>query len=264
MRPKIERVKDSEVTDKTYYEDCMYMSNSMLKTFIEKCPKYYVHRLENPIKPSAAMKFGTAFHMLMLEGVDKFNEHYIEEPDVDKRTTLGKATLTKFNQTIKGREAISRRDNIKLMSMYAELLENKNFHLIEDCNEIEQIYLWKNKDVDMLCKGKLDAVNTKGKYIVDLKTTRSASPENFTELIMSAKYHMQAAYYLDALGYDDYYIVAIEKDAPYCICTYKLSKNIINQGRELYMGGLTYYKSIMASPTEVEMLDYNGGEIFTL
>tara|TARA_R100001594_G_scaffold114501_1_gene149327 strand:- start:464 stop:1066 length:603 start_codon:yes stop_codon:yes gene_type:complete len=200
----------------------------------------------------------------MLEGVDKFNEHYIEEPDVDKRTTLGKATLTKFNQTIKGREAISRRDNIKLMSMYAELLENKNFHLIEDCNEIEQIYLWKNKDVDMLCKGKLDAVNTKGKYIVDLKTTRSASPENFTELIMSAKYHMQAAYYLDALGYDDYYIVAIEKDAPYCICTYKLSKNIINQGRELYMGGLTYYKSIMASPTEVEMLDYNGGEIFTL
>ena len=183
MRPKIERVKDSEVTDKTYYEDCMYMSNSMLKTFIEKCPKYYVHRLENPIKPSAAMKFGTAFHMLMLEGVDKFNEHYIEEPDVDKRTTLGKATLTKFNQTIKGREAISRRDNIKLMSMYAELLENKNFHLIEDCNEIEQIYLWKNKDVDMLCKGKLDAVNTKGKYIVDLKTTRSASPESFNSIL---------------------------------------------------------------------------------
>ena len=264
MKPKIEIIKDNEVTDKTYYEDCMYMSNSMLKVFIEKCPRYYVHRLENPLRASAAMKFGTAFHMLTLEGIDEFNKHYIEEPDVDKRTTLGKVTLEKFNKKRGNREAVSKKDTHKLMGMYSQLSENKNFNLIEDCNEIEQIYLWKNKDLDILCKGKFDAVNTKGKYIVDLKTTRNASPENFTELIVNAKYHMQAAYYLDALGYDDYYIVAIEKDAPYCICTYKLSKKIIEQGRELYMGGLTYYKSIMASPTEVEMLDYNGGNIYTL
>tara|TARA_A100000172_G_scaffold80691_1_gene70971 strand:+ start:239 stop:1033 length:795 start_codon:yes stop_codon:yes gene_type:complete len=264
MRPKIERIKDNEVTDNTYYEDCMYMSNSMLKTFIEKCPKYYVHRLENPIRPTAAMKFGTAFHMLMLEGVKKFKENYIEEPDVDKRTTLGKSTLIKFNERLGDKQTVSRKDNNKLLSMYQQLQESKHYSLIDDCNEIEQIYLWKNKDVDMLCKGKLDAVNTKDKYIVDLKTTRNASPENFTELIMNAKYHMQAAYYLDALGYDDYYIVAIEKDTPHCICTYKLSKKTIEKGRELYMGGLTYYKSILASPTEVEMLDYNGGNIYTL
>ena len=264
MRPKIKRVKDSEVTDKTYYEDCMYMSNSMLKTFIEKCPRYYVYRLENPIKPTAAMRFGTAFHMLMLEGIEEFTKNYIKEPDVDKRTTLGKATLAKFKERAGDRELVSTKDYQSMMCMYEQLCDNKNYFLIEDCNEIEQIYLWKNKNVDMLCKGKFDAVNTKKKYIVDLKTTRSAAPKDFTELIMNAKYHMQAAYYLDALGYDDYYIVAIEKNAPYCICTYKLSKNIINQGRELYMGGLTYYKSIMASPTEVEMLDYNDGEIFTL
>ena len=264
MRPKVKLIRDNEVTDKTYYEDCMYMSNSMLKMFMEKCPRYYVHRLENPINPSAAMRFGTAFHMLALEGMDKYKEHYVEEPDVDKRTTLGKVTLEKFNKTLKGREIISMKDNLKAMSMYTELSENKNFHLIEDCDEIEQIYLWENKDIDILCKGKFDAVNTRKKYIVDLKTTRNASPENFTELIMNAKYHMQAAYYLDALGYDDYYIVAIEKDAPYCICTYKLSKNIINQGRELYMSGLQYYKSILAGPNEVEMLDYNGGDIYTL
>mgnify|MGYP003678746018 CR=1 FL=1 len=264
MRPEIKRIKDSEITDNTYYEDCMYMSNSMLKIFIEKCPRHYGYRLENPIKPTAAMKFGTAFHMLMLEGLDKFKANYVQGPDVDKRTTLGKVTLAKFNQTIGDREVVSPKDFNKLMIMHSELLENKNYNLIEECNEIEQIYLWENKDVNMLCKGKLDAVNTRGKYIVDLKTTKNASPENFTELIMNAKYHMQAAYYLDALGYDDYYIVAIEKDAPYCICTYKLSKNIINQGRELYMSGLQYYTSILAGPNEVEMLDYNGGDIYTL
>ena len=264
MRPKIERVVDNEVTDSTYYEDCMYMSNSMLKLLIDRCPRYYAYRLDNPIKPTAAMKFGTAFHMLMLEGQDKFKDNYIEEPDVDKRTTLGKATLTKFNERVGNRQVISRRDYNKLLSMYQVLLDNKNFSLIGDCNEIEQIYLWKNKDVDMLCKGKLDAVNTKGKYIVDLKTTRSAAPKDFSELIVNMKYHMQAAYYLDALGYDDYYIVSIEKEEPFCICTYKLSKKLIKEGRELYMGGLVHYKSILASPTEVEMLDYNGGNILNL
>ncbi len=142
---------------------------------------------------------------------------------------MGKVTLEKFNKTLNGRQIVSMKDNLRAMGMYAELSENKNFHLIEECDEIEQIYLWKNEDMDILCKGKFDAVNTKEKYIVDLKTTRNASPENFTELIMNAKYHMQAAYYLDALGYDDYYIVAIEKDAPYCICTYKLSKILLNK-----------------------------------
>ena len=159
MRPKVKLIRDNEVTDKTYYEDCMYMSNSMLKMFIDKCPRYYVHIRENPINPSAAMRFGTAFHMLALEGIDKYKEHYVEEPDVDKRTTLGKVTLEKFNKTLKGREIISMKDNIKARSMYTELSENKNCQLIEDCDEIEQIALWENKDKDNLSKGELVDVN---------------------------------------------------------------------------------------------------------
>ena len=43
-RPNIKLIKDSEITDHTYYEDCMYMSNSMLKMFMEKCPKHYAYR----------------------------------------------------------------------------------------------------------------------------------------------------------------------------------------------------------------------------
>tara|TARA_R100000231_G_C5327457_1_gene165270 strand:- start:405 stop:1220 length:816 start_codon:yes stop_codon:yes gene_type:complete len=266
-RPKIKLIKDPEVTDHTYYEDCMYLSNSMLKSFIDKCPKHYMYRLENPITPTQAMKFGTAFHMLALEGLDKFTSNYVKEPDVDKRTTLGKATLASFNQKLKGREPITTKNYEIMMGMYEELVHHKHIDLLRGCDEVEKIYTWKNEDVDMLCKGKPDAVNNSKKYIVDLKTTRNAHPKMYLDTILNSCYHMQAAYYLDALGYDDYYIIAIEKDKPHCICTFKLSKEIINDGRKLYMNALVLYKNLIASesdgrfPDEVEMLDYNLGEI---
>ena len=267
-RPKIKLITDLELTDNTYYEDYMYLSNSMLKSFIDKCPKHYAYKMENPTTPTQAMKFGTAFHMLALEGLDKFTTNYVKEPDVDKRTTLGKTTLAKFNESLKGREPITTKNYETMMGMYEELVHHKNIDLLRGCNEIEKIYTWKNEDVDMLCKGKLDAVNTSKKYIVDLKTTRNAHPENYIDIMLNSCYHMQAAYYLDALGYDDYYIIAIEKDKPHCICTFKLSKETINDGRELYMNALKYYKSIMISGTDMGLrdlsmseIDYNSGEI---
>ena len=260
-RPKITRVTDQEVTDHTYYEDCMYMSNSMIKLFLDKCPKYFAYKIENPIKPTQAMKLGTAFHVLALEGLNKFTENYIQEPDVDKRTTLGKTTLAKFNNRLNNREPMSTKNYNLIMSMYEQLCEHKHISILKDCTEMEKIYLWKNEDLDILCKGKFDAVCSKNKYIVDLKTTRDASPSGFKELLMNAKYHMQAAYYLDALGYDDYYIIAIEKDKPHCICTYKLSKEMINKGRELYMNALKSYKSIIMSGTDVGLRDLSMSEI---
>lgn len=144
--------------------------------------------------------------------------------------------------------------------MLEQLSEHNNIDILIECKERESIYLWENKTAGILCKGKLDAVNHDKKYIVDLKTTRNASPEKFKELLMNAKYHMQAAYYLDALGYSDYFIIAIEKDRPHCVCTYKLSKEMIQEGRKLYMDGLKSYKKIIKNDDSY-MLEYNLGKI---
>ena len=213
------------------------------------------------------MKFGTAFHMLVLEGLDKFTKNYIEEPDVDRRTTLGKVTIAKFHERMGNKIPLSRKEYELIMSMHESLSEHNNLNILKECTEMEKINLWKNEDVDMLCKGKLDAVNSEKKYIVDLKTTRNASPEGFKDILINSKYHMQAAYYLDGLGFDDYYIIAVEKDKPHCICTYKLEKEMINEGRKLYMDGLKLYKSIIDSgkpglrDLSASEIDYNLGEI---
>lgn len=257
----VKSIVDKEVTDKNYYEDHMYMTNSMLKTFLDKCPKYYEWRMEHPIKPTAPMKFGTAFHMLVLEG-EEFNKTYLVEPDgIDKRTTLGKATLAAFNDKLKGREPVSYKDWCVMEGMKSNLEEHNHYSLIKECNEVEQIYLWENKTLNIKCKGKLDAVNTKDKYIVDLKTTRDASPEAFKEIIINQKYHMQAAYYCDALGYKDYYIYAVEKTKPHCICVYKMSNEMLIEGRKMYTEAIESFKIHSKAN---EDFDYNDGKIFEI
>ena len=259
---KMTPIIDNEVTDLNYYDDHMYMTNSTLKMFIDKCPRGFQHVLENPIKATAPMKFGSAFHMLVLEDKE-FSRHYAVEPDgIDRRTTLGKSTLLQFNESLAGRESISHKDYILMQSMNTHLKANKHYSLLEDCNQFEKIYLWNNEALDIKCKGKLDAVNTRDKYIVDLKTTRDASPDGFKEIIINQKYHMQAAFYCDALGYKDYYIYAIEKSKPHCICVYKMSKDMLKEGRLMYTQAIIDYKAYMHGGELPQ--DYNSGQIYEI
>ena len=240
----------------------MYMTNSRLKMFIDKCPKAFQHVIDNPIKATAPMKFGSAFHMYVLEG-EEFTKHYAVEPDgIDRRTTLGKTTLLKFNENLNGREAISHKDFSLILNMTMELVDNEHYSLLSNCTQFEKIYLWKNELHDILCKGKLDAVNTRKKYIVDLKTTRDASPEAFKEIIINQKYHMQAAFYCDALGYKDYYIYAIEKSKPHCMCVYKMSEDILKAGRLMYTQAIIEHKAYMHGGKLPQ--DYNEDKVYTV
>ena len=259
---KMTPIIDNEVTDLNYYDDHMYMTNSTLKMFTDKCPRAFQYVLNNPIKVTAPMKFGSAFHMLVLEDKE-FSRHYAVEPDgIDRRTTLGKSTLLQFNESLAGRESISHKDYILMQSMNTHLKANKHYSLLEDCNQFEKIYLWNNEALDIKCKGKLDAVNTRDKYIVDLKTTRNASPDGFKEIIINQKYHMQAAFYCDALGYKDYYIYAIEKSKPHCICVYKMSEDMLKAGRLMYTQAIIEYKAYIHGG-ELPV-DYNEGQIYEI
>ena len=259
---KMTPIIDNEVTDLNYYDDHMYITNSTLKMFIDKCPRAFQHVLNNPIKTTAPMRFGSAFHMLVLED-KQFSKHYLVEPDnIDKRTTLGKATLLKFNEALGGREAVSYKDFSLMQSMNAHLKANEHYSLLNNCTQFEKIYLWKNEVHNILCKGKLDAVNTAEKYIVDLKTTRDASPEAFKEIIVNQKYHMQAAFYCDALGYKDYYIYAIEKSNPYCMCVYKMSEDMLKAGRLMYTQAIIDYKAYVHGGELPH--DYNEGQIYEI
>ena len=63
----------------SYYIDTEHVTNSMLNNLTGKSPEYFKHMLENPQPASAAMKFGSALHMQVLQP-EEYDKHYVVMP----------------------------------------------------------------------------------------------------------------------------------------------------------------------------------------
>ena len=90
----------------------------------------------------------------------------------------------------------------------------------------------------MDCKGRLDFVTQSG-VLVDLKTTRDASPEGFGRECARYDYHGQAAFYRDGYAaatgqHLPYVLVAVEVNRPYVVQVYRLHDDVLALGREKY------------------------------
>jgi len=75
---------------------------------------------------------------------------------------------------------------------------------------------------------------------------------------------MQAAFYCDALGYEDYYIYAIEKSKPHCVCVYKISKDLLAEGRLMYIQAIIDYQAYVKEFDNSRIPDYNNGQIYEI
>lgn len=111
----------------------------------------------------------------------------------------------------------------------------------------EQTVLWtyeaNGKLVDI--KSRLDFVSSAG-ALVDLKTTRDASPEKFGRQALDLAYHGQAAIY--RAGYEaatgkrlPYVLIAVEKAPPHVVQVYHLDDETMGLGETLYQRLLEQY-----------------------
>jgi len=92
------------------------------------------------------------------------------------------------------------------------------------------------------CKGRLDFIANIG-ALVDLKNTKDGSLDGFGRQCGQYLSHVQAAFYVDgykaALGKVlPYVIVAVEPEAPFVTQVYEVPLDILQVGREKYMGWL--------------------------
>lgn len=88
------------------------------------------------------------------------------------------------------------------------------------------------------CKARLDFVANCG-ALVDLKTTKDASPEGFGRQVWNLRYHTQAAFYTDAYFAATgqrvpYVFVAVETARPRVVQVYTVPEIYLDLGREEY------------------------------
>ncbi len=245
------------------YFEAEGVSATLLKAIIQQSPVHAVERMKS-FKPSASMVLGTAVHASILEA-DQYDKLIAVSPSVDKRTKAGKAIYAEFLATTGDKTVISedQQDMVEAMTM-AVMDHPQAKSLLDGCDkEVEKFFEYE----DLKCKAKIDCVHSDG-FIIDIKTTKDASPDAFGKQSANLLYHLQMAWYAKAIGRShkdcDCYIIAVENSAPHGVAVYHYDRDALEFGWSLAKRAIRYYKDYLADIAINEHSLAYGGEAIDL
>lgn len=199
--------------------------NSHLKQ-MGKSAAHCRYSMLNDWEPTLSMRLGSGVHSLLLGGPP-----LVVYPG---KVRNGKA-WDQFQQDNKGSLILSRSEMTRAVAMNAAVRSDEvaNRVLFADGMVYERTILWKQSERDRRCTP--DAMNKS--ILVDLKTTRDASPDRFKWDAIRMGYAVQlgdyAAAFEDLNGYPprDVYLVAVENKAPCAVTTWRLTPGTIDKGK---------------------------------
>lgn len=221
--------------------------NSSSLAALDRSLFHWWYLRQHPQPSTRSLEFGSAYHALILEP-DEFAKTYERNPYGNWRTKEAREFRDLLEE--QGRIAIS--DNPNSSSPWEggdwhslqQMQVNLNDHVwaTELLNGRREVTIvWEDPDFGILCKGRIDCVNDDKNFLVDLKSTRDASPNEFRLSVFKWRYHAQGAFYLD--GWEDlngglqangFIFVASEKVPPFETACYSLAPDFVKQGREWY------------------------------
>lgn len=211
---------------------------------IARAPAYYRWRRDNPQEPTEAMRLGTLTHTAVLEP-DRFADEIVKAEKFDRRTTVGKLGAAEFEAQHAGKEVIEPEEFDQLMrirdAVFAHPAARK---ALSDIAHVEASMFWTDPETGLDCRCRPDAFRTND-IIVDLKTTKDASPEGFAKSIANYRYHVQAPFYMDgfkaATGREakGFVFIAVETEPPHLVAVYVLNEIDQIRGRATYQRDLS-------------------------
>lgn len=221
---------------------------------LARCPKslqYYLQNKESQ-EETQAMLFGNLVHSLILAPENVENEFLFLPDDLDGRTKDGKAWKACLEQraAVENKKILREMDHRQAISVADSVLNDpvaSAYFLGQGENELSLYAI--DEETGLLKKGRIDRVPN-GDFLLDIKTTRDASPSGFRSSIRSFKYYLQASYYLDLYEQlrekKDYFVfIAIEKEPPYACGCYYVSSATVEEGRREYKELLKKYKQCL-------------------
>lgn len=217
--------------------------------FKEVALKSLLHALSTTKEQSPAMALGGAVHCAILEP-EKFASEYAVCPKVDRRTKEGKATFEAFELESMGKTILTAEQMESIEGMKSSVLSHEIAAGMLTGGEAEYSYYTTDADTGVLLKCRPDYFNLNA--LIDLKTCRDASVEEFTRACFTMGYFIQAAFYLDVFNavngtkLEEFYFVAVENTAPFAVNTFKMGEAEIAFGRDQYKKALKQYAEYLS------------------
>jgi ATP-dependent exoDNAse (exonuclease V) beta subunit len=237
------------------------LGSSKLKAFTQS-PLHY--KKYDQAGDTAALSFGRAAHVFVLEGKEQFDKEFVIAPKVNKNTKIYK--IWAIEQA--GKQIISQKDYDTIVAMREALAESYAAPLLYEDGHIESSLLWTHKakpfggedTFNIPCRGRIDKllVRNDGEVMLDYKTCLSANPYDIYRQISKFKYWLQEAHFGSGFEHTKkkktrMIFLFQEKSPPYDVFVIELS----NESREL---AANRYNQIMNDIAECYINDSFPGQ----
>ena len=215
---------------------------------IARSPLHYWARYVDPARvapePTPQMRLGTALHTHVLE-LSRWDEEIAVAPPMDRRTKVGKESWAAFESDAAGKTVITGDDAAQVMAMGRAVLRHPAAAMLLGLpGKAETTHMWTDATYGVECKCRPDWLTDDGSIVVDLKTTKDASPRGFKQSIANFSYQKQAAWYLHGLEQatgkrpDQFIFICVESTAPYAVAVYAADAEMIERGHDQAMRDL--------------------------
>ena len=216
------------------------LSNSGMKDFAISPHHYKIYRRIKK-DPTPSMIFGSAMHLAILEP-GRFDDMIFEHGYKTSK-------LNDDGQIFLHRDVIV---EIKKIASTIKIHPIAN-GLLNGPKEIS--LFWKDPDLDIMCKARLDCLNLDHNLIIDLKYCRDASPKAFAKQAANLKYHWQAYWYLTVTELllqrenMQFIFICIEGDPTYAIAIYLVTPQALLKAEDSIMEQKNIYANCLWEDT---------------
>lgn len=203
--------------------------------------KSVYHLINQQFKETPAMALGTAVHQAILEPHD-FHDIYHVIEKIDKRTKAGKEEYQKQIDLAKGKIIIEDDIHEIIKSILGDFRQNDLAQ--KYCKgEIELSHYTQYEGIDVRVRP--DVINHVSDFITDVKTCQDNSPQAFKRDVYNWGYHLQAAFYMDMCGINNFRFIACTTKYPYTVEVYTLDEKDIEFGRMAYKNAFKQWKKYL-------------------
>lgn len=252
------------------------LSYSSLKHF-KKSPMHFMHYRNQPKdkETTAALKFGNLLDCLLLTP-EEFESRYIILPETKllkdckgtkeearkEYDSLNDAYEKAINNTRK--VAIEKSDMEKATIMRDIIFAHPQARkLIERVTNFQVEKIWTDKETGLKTITKLDGESED--IIFELKTSKSADPDEFERDAYNFGYHLQCGIELEALAkkgkFPQFWYMVIEKSEPYGLSIFQPSKDYIELGKKEFRHYITSFKKCLDENRFHEGYEYRSSRL---
>ncbi len=224
------------LTNEQYHADKTSVSSTALKRILKSPLNFYSsHMLGFREEESDAFRFGSAFHMALLEPTE-FQKMYVLQPEF--KGTGSVAARAEWRESQKPGAVILKEDEYNdLLGMLNSVQRHNGACNILKKGESEVSGYFRDPETGIKCRIRPDFMHLGSMALLDVKTTRDVEATEFSKTMWNYRYDIQMYFYSKAIEiitgrrvkYHLY--LAIEKKFPFECAVYNVDEMVLERGK---------------------------------